>query len=38
MFKLNDFSTESLLRNKGENLNGEKLGALTTLQMIEKIL
>ena len=33
-----DFSTASLMRDAGDNLTGEKLAALTPLQMIEKIL
>jgi hypothetical protein len=37
-YKVNDFSTESLLRNTGNNLTGEVLSQLTITKMIERVL
>lgn len=38
IYKVEDYSTASLLRNAGESLTGEKLSILTPQKMIEKIL
>ena len=37
VYRVEDFSTASLLRNAGESLTGEKLSVLTPHKMIEKI-
>ena len=38
VYRVEDFSTASLLRNASESLTGEKLSVLTPHKMIEKIL